>query len=74
MIKRTIKPAAGYSRVSLEEAKAAARLVYRDRKTGRFIILENELSDRRPDQAEKRVGERVYPRDTAKQPSNARKR
>jgi hypothetical protein len=77
MNKRTIQPAAGFSRVSAEEARAAARFVYRDSKTGRFVILDGELSDRRPEKA------RVHPRDTATQqkgssqrtsPANARKR
>lgn len=42
MIKRTIKPAAGRSRVTPEEALAAARIVYRDGKTGRFVIVDGE--------------------------------
>lgn len=42
MIRRTIKPAEGNSQVSAEAAMAAARLVYRDRATGRFVILEND--------------------------------
>jgi len=62
MIKRTIKPAAGSSRVSAEAATAAARLVYRDWKTGRFVILDGERSDRRSDRAAKRVLTRIYPR------------
>jgi hypothetical protein len=47
MKKRTIQPAAGNSRVSPEEARAAARFVYRDRATGRLIV-----TDRRPSAAE----------------------
>jgi hypothetical protein len=75
MIKRTIKPAAGYSRVSPKEAKAAARLVYRDSKGGRFVILDDgELSDRRSGRAAKRIGERVYPRDAAKQSKGSSRR
>ncbi|HEX9984271.1 MAG TPA: hypothetical protein VGF69_13470 [Thermoanaerobaculia bacterium] len=45
MTKRTIKPAAGQSRVSLQEATSAARVVYRDG-TGRFVILERDDSVR----------------------------
>jgi hypothetical protein len=65
-IPRTIQPAAGRSRVSAEEARAAARLVYRDRKTGRFVILDREPSARKPNRA-KRSARRSYPRDAAKQ-------
>jgi hypothetical protein len=39
VIKRTIKPAAGTSRVTEAEATAAARVVYRDKTTGRLIVL-----------------------------------
>ena len=63
---RTIKPAAGNSRVSAEEARAAARLVYRDRKTGRFVILDSEPSARKPNRAKRSV-RRSDPRDAAKQ-------
>jgi hypothetical protein len=65
-ITRTIKPAAGNSRVSAEEARAAARLVYRDPKTGRFVILDGEPSARKQDRAKRSV-RRSYPRDVAKQ-------
>jgi hypothetical protein len=41
MAKRTIKPAAGESRVSLHEAASAARLVHRDA-DGRFVIVEQD--------------------------------
>lgn len=51
MTKRTIKPAAGESRVSLREATSAARVVYRDGTTGRFVILERDLSGRFRDSA-----------------------
>lgn len=44
MIKRTIKPAAGYSRITPEAAKAAAYLVYRDRTTGRYVMSKTELT------------------------------
>jgi hypothetical protein len=44
MAKRTIKPAAGESRVSLEEATVAARVVRRDGSTGHFVILERDVS------------------------------
>jgi hypothetical protein len=66
MIKRTIKPAAGSSRVTPEEAKAAARLVYRDGKTGRLVIVDGERSDRKSERAVKRVGARIDRRDSAK--------
>jgi hypothetical protein len=39
MTKRTIKAAAGDSRVSAKDAKSAARYVYRDGTTGRFVIV-----------------------------------
>ncbi|HKO57144.1 MAG TPA: hypothetical protein VJ276_14800 [Thermoanaerobaculia bacterium] len=47
MIKRTIKPAAGTSRVTPEQAQAAARFVYRDSKTGRLVISKHEIGGRR---------------------------
>jgi hypothetical protein len=43
---RTIKPAAGNSRITPEQAKAAAYFVYRDRTTGRFVMSKHELSPR----------------------------
>jgi hypothetical protein len=46
MMKRTIKPAAGESRVSRRDATSAARVVYRDGTTGRFVIVEGDLSGR----------------------------
>jgi len=46
MTKRTIKSAAGESRVSLHDATSAARVVYRDGTTGRFVILERDLAGR----------------------------
>ena len=39
-MKRTIKPAAGISRISPQDAAAAARVVRRDKNTGRLIVLE----------------------------------
>jgi hypothetical protein len=42
MSKRTIKPAAGDSRVSLREANSAARLVYREGTSGRFIVVDRD--------------------------------
>jgi len=42
MSKRTIKPAAGQSRVSVREANSAARVVYRDGSSGRFVIVERD--------------------------------
>jgi hypothetical protein len=42
--KRTIKPAAGTSRITPEEALAAARVVYRDRKTGRIVIVKRDAT------------------------------
>ena len=44
MIKRTIKAAAGNSRITPEAAKAAAYFVYRDRLTGRYVMSKTELS------------------------------
>lgn len=63
---RTIKPAVGSSRVSAEEARAAARLVYRDGKTGGFVILDGEPLARKPARAKRSV-RRTYPRHVAKQ-------
>lgn len=57
---RTIKPAVGSSRVSAEEARAAARLVYRDGKTGRFVILDGEPLARKPART-KRSARRTHP-------------
>ncbi len=51
MTKRTIKPAAGESRVSLREATSAARVVYRDGTTGSFVIVERDLTGRIRDRA-----------------------
>ncbi|MEA2414453.1 MAG: hypothetical protein QOI58_1110 [Thermoanaerobaculia bacterium] len=44
MIKRTIKEAAGNSRITPEQAKAAAYRVYRDRITGRYVMSKSALS------------------------------
>ena len=44
MIKRTIKPAGGNSRITPEQARAAAYRVYRDRSTGRYVMSKTELS------------------------------
>jgi hypothetical protein len=44
MIKRTIKAAGGNSRITPEQAKAAAYFVYRDRITGRYVMSKTELS------------------------------
>jgi hypothetical protein len=41
VIKRTIKPAAAPSSISAAAAKAAARVVYRDR-SGHFVIIEKK--------------------------------
>jgi hypothetical protein len=38
VIKRTIKPAAAASRISPAAAKSAARVVYRDSQTGKFVV------------------------------------
>jgi len=46
MVKRTIKPAAGISRVSAAQARAAARYVYRDSATGKFIISKRPIADK----------------------------
>ena len=63
---RTIKPAVGHSRVSAEEARAAARLVYRDGKTGRFVILDDEPLARKPARTKRSVRQ-TSPRHVAKQ-------
>jgi hypothetical protein len=44
MMKRTIKPAAGDSHVTPAAAKAAARVVYRDRRTGRLVVAGRGMS------------------------------
>jgi hypothetical protein len=44
MITRTIKAAAADSHVSAAAAKAAARLVYRDSATGKFVIAGPDVS------------------------------
>jgi hypothetical protein len=44
MIKRTIKEAAGNSRITPEQARAAAYRVYRDRTTGRYVMSKTELT------------------------------
>ena len=44
MIKRTIKPAGGNSRITPEQARAAAYFVYRDRLTGRYVMAKTELT------------------------------
>jgi hypothetical protein len=69
MIRRTIKPAEAKSRISAEAAAAAARLVYRDRATGRFVILENEhaLHTR----SQKRGAKPVYPRSAGRTKDSA---
>jgi len=41
---RTIKEPAGKSRITLEQAKAAAYHVYRDRVTGRYVMSKDNLS------------------------------
>jgi hypothetical protein len=41
---RTIKPAGGNSRITPEQARAAAYHVYRDRVTGRYVMSKNVLS------------------------------
>jgi hypothetical protein len=43
---RTIKEPAGKSRITLEQAKAAAYHVYRDRVTGRYVMSKDNLSPR----------------------------
>jgi hypothetical protein len=64
MIKRTIKPAAGNSRISPEAAKAAAYYVYRDPATGKRIISKDEIPElsrgrRRRDVSSTRTRERT---------------
>jgi hypothetical protein len=44
MVKRTIKPAAGKSHITAAAARAAARVVYRDRATGRLVIVSRDAS------------------------------
>jgi hypothetical protein len=41
---RTIKEPAGKSRITLEQARAAAYHVYRDRVTGRYVMSKDNLS------------------------------
>jgi hypothetical protein len=41
---RTIKEPTGYSRITLEQARAAAYHVYRDRVTGRYVMSKDDLS------------------------------
>jgi hypothetical protein len=43
---RTIKEPAGKSRITLEQARAAAYHVYRDRVTGRYVMSKDNLSPR----------------------------
>ena len=69
-ITRTIKPASGSSHVSAEEARAAARLVYRDEKTGRSVLLDSERSGR----SERRAKVQSYPRDVAKRAKGSERR
>jgi len=54
MKKRTIKPPAGASRVSLRDATSSARVVYRDGTTGRLVVLERDESTSRRHRAAKR--------------------
>jgi len=70
MIKRTSKPAAGASRVSIREATSAARVVYRDGTTGRFVILERDDSYRIRDHA-KKASERTSVKGTFKERKDA---
>jgi hypothetical protein len=44
MMKRTIKEAGGNSRITPEQARAAAYFVYRDRLTGRYVMSKDELT------------------------------
>jgi hypothetical protein len=44
MIKRTLKEPVGYSRITVEQARAAAYRVYRDRVTGRYVMSKDALS------------------------------
>ena len=46
VVVRTIQPAAGYSRITPEEARAAAYHVYRHPETGRFIMSKDHLTPR----------------------------
>jgi len=44
MTKRTIKAAAGKSHITVAAARAAARAVYRDSRTGKYIVAERGVS------------------------------
>lgn len=46
-MKRTIKPAAGDSRVSAATAESAARYVYRDSRTGKLVVSKFDRTPRR---------------------------
>jgi hypothetical protein len=42
MVKRTIKPAAAESHITASDAKAAARVVYRNSATGKFVVAKRQ--------------------------------
>jgi len=44
MVKRTIKPAVAGAHVTAAAAKSAARFVYRDSRTGKFVVSKRQLS------------------------------
>jgi len=46
MMKRTIKDPVGASSITVAAARAAARVVYRDRRTGKLIVGERAMSVR----------------------------
>jgi hypothetical protein len=71
MAKRTIKPAAGESRISLHEATSAARTVYRDGTTGRLVVLERDRSGHIRDSAGVRSKETFKEGGNVKSISNA---
>jgi len=53
-MKRTIKPAAGDSRVSAATAESVARYVYRDPRTGKLVMSKYELVMSKYDRAPRR--------------------
>jgi hypothetical protein len=70
MAKRTLKPAAGESRVSLRDATSAARVVYRDGTTGRFVILERGHSGRVADRSARDARSKGIVKDRTDSPSH----
>lgn len=69
--KRTIKPAAAHSRVTAEDAKSAARTVYRSSVTGQFVIVERDRQSRDIITGDKSRVVRVYPRTAPRNPEKS---